>query len=131
MDLPSDEAPRIRVEPILPMVNLVFLLLIFVLLTAHFAALPPARVVLPQAPGATRLEAGPLRLALDREGMLVFGEASGPAALRALAAETGRRAVPVALHADRDAKAAAVARALAALAERGAAPVWLVVEDAR
>lgn len=132
MDLDPPETPSPRLDPILPMVNLVFLLLIFLLLAATLAPRPPVTVDPPRARAADRLEPGVLRLALNREGALVFRSFRGADALEAVEAEIGPATrAAVALHADRAAPAAAVARGLADLASRGAAPVWLVVEDER
>jgi biopolymer transport protein ExbD len=68
---------------IVPMINVVFLLLIFFLMTASLAPPPPMDIAAPvaDAPPTDRLP-GTLYVASD--GSLVFGNATGEAALAAL-----------------------------------------------
>jgi len=123
---------RRRVEPVLPMVNLVFLLLIFFLISAVIAPRPPVPVEPPRAERPQPLAAESLRVAVGPEGRLAYGSARGPAARAALAAALARApGAAVALHADRRAPAAAVAATLGDLAEIGAGAVWLVAEPGR
>ncbi len=105
-------------EPVVPMINVVFLLLIFFLLAAQFAD-----------PGGT----GRSKLAVDRpaemqrvlvlapSGMVTFGTLRGEEAIRA-AASAGM----VRLQTDRQTQAALLARLLSRLAEAGAGRVDLV-----
>jgi biopolymer transport protein ExbD len=120
---------RRRLEPVLPMVNLVFLLLIFFLLAAVIAPRPPEPVDPPRAAAPQRLEPASLRVSLGPDGTLAYGALRGPAALAALAAELA--AAPdqgIALHADRRAPAARAAAVLSDLSRPGRGPVWLVAE---
>jgi biopolymer transport protein ExbD len=122
MDFRAPEPPR-RPESVLPMVNLVFLLLVFFLMVATLA--PPAHVPVepPRADGAPPSDTPALRLHMNSAGILTFGIATGEAAL-----DLARRQADggtVALRADRAAPAAALAATLAALAPL---PVVLIVE---
>lgn len=105
-------------EPVVPMINVVFLLLIFFLLAAHFAD-----------PGS----AGRSQLAVDRpaemqrvlilapSGMVTFGTLRGEEAIRS-AASGGL----VRLQTGQETQAALLARLLSRLAEAGAGRVDLV-----
>jgi biopolymer transport protein ExbD len=114
MDFRAPEPSR-RPEAVLPMVNLVFLLLIFFLMVATIAPPRPVPVALPEAGAAEPAEAAERRVFLDADGA-VHGDA-GPV--------TG----PVTVHADRDAPARRLAELLRALGPE--AGVRLVVEAAR
>lgn len=125
-------APRRRLEPVLPMINLVFLLLIFFLISAVIAPRPPVPVEPPRAERPRPLAPDSLRAGIDADGRLAFGPVRGPTALAAIAEEVrGAPEVTVALHADRRAPAAAVAGALGDLAEIGVGEVWMVTERQR
>lgn len=112
-------SPRPKAEPVVPMINVVFLLLIFFLMTASLTTPAPFRMVPPDTPGEAADPAP--RLYVSSEGEIAFGGARGGAALD-LAAGGG----PVLLSADRDLPAADLARILAELARRGAAEVALI-----
>jgi biopolymer transport protein ExbD len=114
MDFRAPEPSR-RPEAVLPMVNLVFLLLIFFLMVATIAPPRPVPVALPDAAEAEPAEAAERRVFLDADGE-VHGDA-GPV--------TG----PVTVHADRDAPARRLAEVLRGLGPE--AEVRLVVEAAR
>jgi biopolymer transport protein ExbD len=112
MEFGTRPAPSRR-ENIVPMINVVFLLLIFFLMTASLEPAPPIEIGLPAAeadPG-TDLH----RLFVGAGGELVFNEARGDAAL-ALLAQTGGAVV---IHADAGLPASALARLLADLATLG------------
>lgn len=130
-----DLAPPVRhrrIEPVLPMVNLVFLLLIFFLMAAVLAPRPPLPVAAPAAAGVMPFQPARLRLSLTADGALAYREVTGAAAMARLARDlAGPAPAEVALHADRGAPARAVARALRDLAAAGAGPVLLVAEPAR
>ena len=113
---------RARAESIVPMINVVFLLLIFFLMSADLRAPPPVEVRLPDADVAlAQLPPGALYAGAD--GTLAFGPSRGAAALQAAVAEG-----PVVLRADRDLPGADLARLLARLAALGATEVRLVTE---
>lgn len=121
--------PATRPEAILPMINLVFLMLIFFLMTAQIA--PPERIAVtePRVRADETIDPAAPRLFLRADGALAFGDARGEAAIPALAAALQGVETAVTLHADRAASAAAVARALSDLGGIGARAVSLVVED--
>lgn len=104
---------RNRGENIVPMINVVFLLLIFFLMTASLEPAPPVEVALPDAqadPGAmTR------KLFVDEAGLWAFDGMTGEAARERLAQEQGE----VVIHADQGLPASALARVLADLAALG------------
>ena len=127
----SDRRPSRRPEPVLPMVNLVFLLLVFFLMAAIIAPRPPLAIREPTAAEPGGFEPASLRIAAD--GTVHFGTMTGAAALSELAAELAGPSgpLPVAIHADGAAPAAAVVRLTADLAGLATGPVWLVAEHAR
>lgn len=121
-------------ENLLPMINVVFLLLVFFLIAAKLAPPEPFAVALPEAAA----EAGPggeFTLFLAATGQAGFAEARGDAALAALA--EARREVcagldcatqppRLLLRADAAAPAAALAALLPQLSATGFAEVTLV-----
>jgi biopolymer transport protein ExbD len=124
-------APRRRrpAEPIVPMINVVFLLLIFFLMSAQIAPPAPFEVTLPDAAGGDR--AAPAdTLHMDAEGRLAFNEARGDAVLDALAARAAADA-PLQIRADARLEARALARLLPQLAARGIAEVEILTGAAR
>lgn len=128
-------APRRRGESIVPMINVVFLLLIFFLMTAQIAPPDPFEVTLPHAAeGAAPREGAALHVGPD--GALGFRDLRGDAALAAAVAEAGAspesappqvaadaEAGRVVLRADAALEASALAGLLARLAEAGASRV--------
>ncbi|MEC3859975.1 biopolymer transporter ExbD [Mesobacterium sp. TK19101] len=110
-------------EQIVPMINVVFLLLIFFLMTAQIAPPDPFDIRLPEAEAEG--EADPDALFLSADGQTAFGALRGSDAIAAAAAS------PVTLRADARADAAALAQVLAQLAQAGATEVALVTEAAR
>ncbi|MDP2062520.1 MAG: biopolymer transporter ExbD [Phaeovulum sp.] len=121
-------------ENLLPMINVVFLLLIFFLIAAKLAPPEPFAVALPEALAEGTAEAD-FTLHLATDGRLGFAGAEGAAALQALAAARAAYcagadctdAPPrLALRADAGAPAAALAALLPALAGAGFGKVTLV-----
>jgi biopolymer transport protein ExbD len=110
---------RARGESIVPMINVVFLLLVFLLLAAELEPPPPLDVSLPEAaaPGAAREGRAVLHIAAD--GTLALGALRGEAALAALTP-----GAPVEIRADAALPAARLAELLPRLS--GAGPVTLV-----
>ncbi|SPF78368.1 ExbD/TolR family protein [Pseudoprimorskyibacter insulae] len=106
-------------EQIVPMINVVFLLLIFFLLSAEIAPPDPVEVILPDAEAMDEARGNALYLAAD--GTLAFQDLRGEAAMTA-ALQGG----VVELRADRNAEARALAQTLAKLTALGATDIRLV-----
>jgi biopolymer transport protein ExbD len=119
-------APRRRraPEPIVPMINVVFLLLIFFLMSAQIAPPDPFALTLPESADGSRAEPADT-LYMDAEGTLAFNEARGEAVLDALAARAAPDAALL-IRADAGLEARALARLLPQLAARGIAEVEIV-----
>lgn len=128
MDIPPPPR-RPRGEMILPMINVVFLLLIFFLMAAELRPPEPVEVERPRAAAGQPPEARPA-LVLARDGTVHFGAAEGEAAFAALAAAAPDRAVLQVL-ADGRAGADALARVMRRLAGLGLARVELTVQPRR
>ena len=101
-------------ENILPMINVVFLLLIFFLLTAHIAPPAPFEITPPES-GSQAQDLPARTLWLGEDGQLIHEDLSGEAALAALAAGEG----PVLIRADAGLAAADLARLMGRLAALG------------
>lgn len=71
MRLPAPR-PRRQREPIGPLVDVVFLLLVFFLLTGTLEPSPPIEVKPPESEHADSEDRGPLRILLDAEGRIGF-----------------------------------------------------------
>lgn len=119
------DPPRPRSESVLPMINVVFLLLIFFLLAAEIAPPEPFAVDPPTATATDRPE-GAAVLHLAADGRVAFAGTEGASAVAAAAAAAAAGGTPVRLRADRAADGAVLARTLAGLADAGAARVDLV-----
>lgn len=116
---------RPRAESIVPMINVVFLLLIFFLMTSHLAKPEPFDLTLPEAVSERDPEAE-LVLYADKTGQLALEDLRGDAAIAAVAAQS-EPGSKVQLRADGAVEAAAIARLLRRLAEAGLGQVELVV----
>lgn len=122
-----DFAPLPRRRPkeaIVPMINVVFLLLIFFLISAQITPPAPFEVTLPDATGGTAAVPADT-LHIDADGQLAFNASRGEAVYDALAA----RATPDAallIRADAALDAAILARLLPELAARGVSAVELL-----
>ncbi|ARE39822.1 Biopolymer transport protein ExbD/TolR [Rhodovulum sp. P5] len=130
MLIPAPPRPPRR-EMVLPMINVVFLLLVFFMLAARVAPPDPLPVTLPEAAAGDPAD-GPLVLHLGANGQLAFRDAMGEdAALTALRVALGdaERDGPmpkVLLRADRAVPGARVAALLPQLAALGLRDVSLV-----
>ena len=126
LDAPQPKPP---VESVTPMINGVFLLLIFFLMTATIAPPAPFEVEPPQAEAEPASTETPDTLHLAADGRMAFGEARGEAALAAAAAANlgAEQGAPLALRADAGMEAAALARVLSRLGERGVTRADIVV----
>ncbi|MBL3595046.1 biopolymer transporter ExbD [Rhodovulum sulfidophilum] len=119
----EDDRQRIRGESIVPMINVVFLLLIFFLMSARLVPPAPFEAEPPRADGAEPA-AGEM-LHLSAAGDLAFGAARGEAVFVALAARP-EAAGPLVIRADAGVEAAALARLAARLTAEGQGPLRLV-----
>lgn len=115
----SDPPRKPAREHIVPMINVVFLLLIFFLLTAQIAPPDPFEITLPKGQGSP--EEAPPALYLSSEGEIAFAESRGDAAIQAALATDG----PLTLRADASAQASTLAQILQRLGTRN---VILVTE---
>lgn len=115
---------RPRGESIIPMINVVFLLLIFFLLTAQIAPSTPFPLTPPDSASDIPAEARDV-LFISATGELAWNEARGEAVWDAIAAREGRG--PVELRADAAADAAGLAAHLKRLREVSDAGARLVV----
>lgn len=117
---------RPRGESIVPMINVVFLLLVFFLMTSRLAPPEPFDVAPPIAAQSEEGEVAPV-LYLSAEGELGFEELRGDAAVAAFAARAKAAEQTPWLRADAQAGAAVVARLLRDLTAAGLDEVALVV----
>ena len=124
-----DPPRRAPAENLLPMINVVFLLLIFFLIAAELAPPTPFAITPPEATAAEAEPGRDLVLWLGPEGEMAFGEARGDAALAALAqaratctADCGR----LTLRADAAVGAEDLAKLMPQLAALGFAQLSLV-----
>jgi biopolymer transport protein ExbD len=121
-------APRRKQTPesVVPMINVVFLLLIFFMMSATITAAPPFDLTLPQTDGQGEVT-GELTLYLSADGSAEFDGLLGDAAWGALAAEeTG---APLTIRADAGLATTVLAQTLARLAQIGQADVELVIRN--
>jgi biopolymer transport protein ExbD len=112
-------------ESIVPMINVVFLLLIFFLMTSQIAPPDPVEVETPVSISGSGPDAD-TKLFLDAEGTLFFGETSGEAAFLAVQAQSSG-SDRVLLSADKTLEATKLAVTLRRLASLGVERVELVV----
>lgn len=124
MDL-SDPTKKPRAESIVPMINVVFLLLIFFLMTSRLAQPDPFDITLPEAALDTDVDAD-LELFVDRTGRLSFERIEGEDAIVAIASRANRDS-RLQLRADGRVEGAVIAGLLKRLTEKGLASVELVV----
>lgn len=110
-----------------PMINVVFLLLVFFLMAATLAPPDPLAVALPEGRAAGAAGGRPA-LSLGPDGTAAFGALRGAEAVAAAARAAAGGGLE--LRADAAAAPPAVARLLAALAEAGVAEVALVLREA-
>ena len=108
------------------MINVVFLLLIFFLMTAQIAPPDPLQVAPPQADAETGAPQARDAVYLDAEGRLAYGGARGIAAVIAALQARDDPAAPVTVRADAGASANDLARLMARLAALDAGAVDLV-----
>lgn len=112
--------PRRPRESVVPMINVVFLLLIFFLMSAQITPPDPFPLTLPDSDGVPET-AAPGVLYISANAELHFEGITGDAALPAAARATG-----LSLRADSGVAASELARVLARLAALGAESVQLI-----
>lgn len=110
-------------EPFVPMINVVFLLLIFFLMTAQIAPPEPFDLEPPETASGAE-PGGEAVLHLSPEGIFAFAEMRGEEAVAAAFDAAGD--TPLKLRADAGMEAATLASALARLSSAGIAEVELV-----
>jgi biopolymer transport protein ExbD len=126
----SNGRPLRQSEPVVPMINVVFLLLIFFLMTAEIAPPEPFDLTLPQSTGGDSPASG-AALFLSARGEIAFGKLRGPEAIAAAAnaATTDPDSPPRPLRVDANAPATALAALLADLARAGVTDVVLLTRE--
>ena len=121
----SRPRPRRPSEPALPMINVVFLLLIFFLMSAQIAPPPPFDVTAPQADGPGEVE-GEHVLFISSGAVLAYGESRDSDVWSALSTITQPEQTTLLIRADRALEASALARVLTRLSGLGFGNIRLV-----
>lgn len=121
----SEPPRRPRTESIVPMINVVFLLLIFFLMSSNLSQPEPFEVAPPRSNSDLEPEVDRV-LYVDRSGRTSFEGIEGKAALDALASTSSTDSV-IQIRADGALEAKAMARLLSDLAKSGLSSVELVV----
>lgn len=116
-----DRPRRALAEPVVPMINIVFLMLVFVLMTARIAPQPPFAVTPPDGAGDASHSRAELFVAAD--GRLAFAGLSGESALTEAARTEGRLTVT----ADRALTATALTGVLSRLSAAGKSEIDLTL----
>lgn len=124
MDLSAPSRPP-RTESIVPMINVLFLLLIFFLMTSHLARPEPFEVVPPYAGAKGKANAEQI-LFVDKNGRMSFNATEGEAAIADLAARSTETSV-IQLRADASIEAKRLARIMRDLSGAGLSRVELVI----
>lgn len=114
---------KTRGENIVPMINVVFLLLIFFLMSAQIAPPDPFDVSVPEGAGEQK-DRAPKTLYVSADGALAYGEMRGPRALVALQEQDLTEALFI--HADATLPAERLARLLTQLGTLGISDIHLV-----
>lgn len=124
MNFAPPRKPRMAQDrAIVPMINVVFLLLVFFLMTASLTPPPPLEITAPTAT-AQQIDPQPGTLHIGADGMLAYGGAMGDAARAALAADPPDGALPIL--ADAAYPAADLARLLPELTALGITDIRLI-----
>lgn len=121
---------RRKSDPLLPMIDVVFFLIVFYMIVSSFAEPEPFAIAPPQSAQAMAVE-GEAALFLGADGIAAIaggaGAITGEAALAALAARCAPGGCgPLRLHADAAAPASALAALLPRLAAAGFGDIRLV-----
>ncbi|WP_288929956.1 biopolymer transporter ExbD [uncultured Maritimibacter sp.] len=123
MRIATHRQPRRPAENVIAMINVVFLLLVFFLISARIAPPLPIEVELPTAEGG-EVSGSPDTIVIGPDGTLHFAGVTGAEATARLA-DTD---VPLTLRVDRGLDGAAFARALRDISAVSDAPLDLIVE---
>ncbi|MFY2823523.1 ExbD/TolR family protein [Ruegeria sp. MALMAid1280] len=121
----SDQPRKPRAESIVPMINVVFLLLIFFLMTSNLAEPEPFEVTPPRSSSEIVPEVERM-LYVDKTGRMSFEGAEGANALANLAATSKTDSI-IQIRADGELEAKAMARLLSDLAKAGLGKIDLMV----
>ena len=127
--LMDDSRRRPDIEPVLPLINVVFLLLIFFMVAGQLAPGLPANVTPPESAAASASSDEPIRLVVDRHGKLFWQDepmaiADMPDRLDGL-----RKDRPVQLLTDQDIPVLLLRPALEGLRNAGITDVLLVTRS--
>lgn len=121
---------RAPAEALVPMINVVFLLLIFFLMSATIAPPDPFDVTLPGAAAQDRADAsGPVVLHVSADAEMGYGDLRGDAAFTALISAGENGPNTVVLRADEGLDGAVFAGILARLAAAGVGDIDLTVNQ--
>lgn len=123
MDFSSNK-PRRASEPALPMINVVFLLLIFFLMAAQIVPPAPADVALPLAKVTPPLDAES-RLYITADGTLWMDNAEGDEVWQLLSPALPDTKTALLIHADARLEASKLAQIISRLSEMGYAQIGL------
>ncbi|MCI4665683.1 MAG: biopolymer transporter ExbD [Neomegalonema sp.] len=123
------EPPKERGEAIAPMINIVFLLLIFFLMSATITQRLPLEATPPASDATEAVELHSGVLVIAATGEIAYETARDDAAIRAAAGAALAAKKPVRLRADARAPAAQLVRAIAALRRAGAEDVRLTTQE--
>ncbi len=127
MDFTPTRSPRHATENIVPMINVVFLLLIFFLMTAQIAPPDPFEITPPETASESDGPDGELVLFLGADGHMGFDTLRGQDALQAALAQADGTAVII--RADAGVDAARFAKVLGQLSQAGATDIRLITTE--
>lgn len=117
-------------DNILPLINVVFLLLIFFMVSGTLIQEPPFALTAPTTEHAEAIESQSEYLAIGADGRLAWiGEAIEPEALADRLSEREQPDAPLQVRADRRLEARALTELLAELRAGGVAQIQLLTED--
>ncbi|MCB1746532.1 MAG: biopolymer transporter ExbD [Gammaproteobacteria bacterium] len=116
--------------PLIPLINIVFLLLVFFMVAGQIAPTRDLGVEPPASQSRAPLPTAPLRLVLRRNGALSLDGHAVATANLAMTLGAAPRGAPVALAADHDVRAGTLAPVLTALRAAGLAEVTLYTRRA-
>ncbi|MEL7139299.1 MAG: biopolymer transporter ExbD [Pseudomonadota bacterium] len=126
MEFPMPPIRRGKSEGVVPMINVVFLLMIFFLMSTTLAPERNANVLLPDSEAGVEAEPG-RELVVGAQGTLAWGQYRDEAAMAAIeAAYAGGNGGVLVIKADREVEGAVIARLIARLRSAGVTDSALV-----